>query len=115
MGSLYQQKSRDGTPGRIWWVKWYQHGRPVRESTGTTDRKQAEKFLKTREGRVAAVLARLLHFDLRLAGGAVLLIGGLIYIPFCLFEIKMSPQLHKWVYGYHQHAFDQNEDERTHP
>ena len=30
MGPLYQQKGRDGTPGRIWWVKWYQHGRPVR-------------------------------------------------------------------------------------
>jgi hypothetical protein len=34
-------------------------------------------------------------------------IGGLIYIPFCLFEIRMSPRLHKWVYGYHQHIFAQ--------
>jgi hypothetical protein len=34
-------------------------------------------------------------------------IGGLIYVPLCLIEIKMSPQLHVWVYGYHQHAFDQ--------
>lgn len=53
MGSLYQQKGRDGTPGRIWWVKWYQHGRPVRESTGTDDKEQAKQFLKGREGRVA--------------------------------------------------------------
>lgn len=30
-------------------------------------------------------------------------IGGLIYTPLCLFEIRMSPQLHNWVYGYHQH------------
>ena len=31
--------------------------------------------------------------------GIALLIGGLIYIPFCLFEVKMSPQLHKYIYG----------------
>jgi hypothetical protein len=30
-------------------------------------------------------------------------IGGLIYIPFCLFEIRMSPQLHMRVYGFFQH------------
>lgn len=32
-------------------------------------------------------------------------IGGLIYIPFCLEEIAMSPQLHRLTYGYHQHSF----------
>lgn len=32
-----------------------------------------------------------------------LFIGGLIYLPLCLWEIRMSPQLHYWVYGYHQH------------
>jgi len=32
-------------------------------------------------------------------------IGGLAYVPFCLYEIKMSPQLHKMIYGYHQHTF----------
>ncbi len=34
-------------------------------------------------------------------------IGGLVYVPFCLYEIRMSPQLHRIVYGYHQHAFGQ--------
>jgi len=34
-------------------------------------------------------------------------IGGLIYVPFCWFEIRMSPQLHRLVYGYHQHGFGQ--------
>jgi hypothetical protein len=29
-------------------------------------------------------------------------IGGLIYIPFCLFELRMSPQLHIKVYGFSQ-------------
>ncbi len=32
-------------------------------------------------------------------------IGGLVYIPFCLFELAMSPQLHRLTYGYHQHNF----------
>lgn len=30
-------------------------------------------------------------------------VGGLVYVPLCLIEIKMSPQLHNWVYGYHPH------------
>ncbi len=46
MGYLYQR-------GRIWWVKYYVNGRPVRESTGTVKEKKAEQFLKAREGRVA--------------------------------------------------------------
>ena len=53
MGSLYKQKSRDGTAGRIWWVKYYVNGRPVRESTGTEMETEAKRFLKEREGRAA--------------------------------------------------------------
>ncbi|PQO45965.1 hypothetical protein [Blastopirellula marina] len=34
-------------------------------------------------------------------------LGGVIYIPFCLYEIKMSPQLHATIYGMHQHSFAQ--------
>ncbi len=35
--------------------------------------------------------------------------GGLIYIPLCLLETQISPQLHRWVYGYHPRAdFSQN-------
>jgi hypothetical protein len=37
----------------------------------------------------------------------VLFIGGLIYIPLCLYEIRMSPQLHSTIYGFHQHDFSQ--------
>ena len=37
-----------------------------------------------------------------------LVIAGLIYIPFMLFEVRMSPQLHKWVYGYSTQAFRLN-------
>jgi hypothetical protein len=31
-------------------------------------------------------------------------VGGLIYVPLCLFEFKMSPQLHYLVYGSHPHV-----------
>jgi hypothetical protein len=35
-------------------------------------------------------------------------IGGMIYVPFCLFEIRMSPKLHYMLYGFYQDdAFDQ--------
>jgi hypothetical protein len=34
-------------------------------------------------------------------------IGALIYIPLCLIEVRFSPQLHYWVYGYYQHQFAQ--------
>ena len=37
-----------------------------------------------------------------------LFIGGLIYVPLCLFEVRFSPQLHVWVYGFRQHSFYQN-------
>ena len=29
-----------------------------------------------------------------------LLIGSLAYVPICLFEMRFSPQLHRWVYGF---------------
>jgi len=36
-----------------------------------------------------------------------ILLGGLIYIPFCLYEIRMSPQLHLMFYGFFPHSFIQ--------
>jgi hypothetical protein len=35
-------------------------------------------------------------------------IGGVMYVPFCWFEVRFSPQLHKWIYGFRQHSFAQN-------
>ncbi len=34
-------------------------------------------------------------------------LGGLSYVPLCLYEIRMSPQLHRILYGFHQHEFVQ--------
>jgi len=33
-----------------------------------------------------------------------LFFAGLVYAPFCLLEIRISPQLHYLVYGFHQHS-----------
>ncbi len=36
-------------------------------------------------------------------------LGGLAYIPFCLYEVRMSPQLHLMLYGFRAHSsFGQN-------
>jgi hypothetical protein len=37
----------------------------------------------------------------------VFAICGLLYIPFALVELRLSPQFHRWIYGYGQHSFDQ--------
>ena len=34
--------------------------------------------------------------------------GGLVYAPLCLYESRMSPQLHHMFYGFTQSAFDQS-------
>jgi integrase len=56
MGQLYQR-------GRVWWVKYYVNGRPVRESTRTSKQTEAERILKTREGRAAAGMPMLPRAD----------------------------------------------------
>ena len=53
MGYLYRPKLRSGDPKRIWWVKYYVNGRPIRERTGTDNETEARTFLEGREGRVA--------------------------------------------------------------
>jgi hypothetical protein len=37
----------------------------------------------------------------------VLSICGLIYVPLILLEVRLSPQLHRWVYGFHPSVFHQ--------
>jgi hypothetical protein len=34
-------------------------------------------------------------------------VAGSVYSFFVLLEVRVSPQLHRWVYGYHQHDFVQ--------
>lgn len=35
----------------------------------------------------------------------LMVIAGVLYTPAILFEIRMSPQLHNWVYGFFPHSF----------
>jgi hypothetical protein len=34
-----------------------------------------------------------------------IMVGGLLYAPLCLIEVRLSPQLHRWVYGFHPSPF----------
>jgi hypothetical protein len=36
-----------------------------------------------------------------------LAVACLVYIPFAMVELRMSPQWHYWIYGYYQHFFGQ--------
>ena len=45
-GSVYPR-------GRIWWIKFYDHHRPTRESSHSVDREDAELLLKRRMGELA--------------------------------------------------------------
>ncbi len=54
------------------------------------------------------LLGRVFFTDLRgLRTVAIsLFVGGLIYVPFCLWEMRFSPQLHRTIYGFQQTPFD---------
>ena len=58
---------------------------------------------------VPYLVGRLYFGDLRamreLVAGIVL--GGLVYMPLCLLEVRISPQLHRLLYGYHSQSFAQ--------
>ncbi|NWG72705.1 MAG: O-antigen ligase domain-containing protein, partial [Parvularculaceae bacterium] len=67
----------------------------------------------------SAVLDQLVHWGLPYLVGRVYLrtaqplqalalaifIGGLVYAPLCLWEVRMAPTLHQDVYGFHQSPF----------
>lgn len=54
-------------------------------------------------------IGRLYLTDARsfLETAVAIVISGLVYVPFCWYELIMSPQLHRIVYGWHQHDFIQ--------
>jgi len=57
VGAIYRPKykGKDGgvREAAVWWVRFRQHGKTVRQSTETTDERKARAFLKEREGKVA--------------------------------------------------------------
>lgn len=67
----------------------------------------SEVFSRTVMWAVPYLIGRIYFMDR--AGlwelAVAIFVGGLIYVPFCLYELRMSPQLHRIVYGFHQHSF----------
>ncbi|KAA8608472.1 hypothetical protein AL036_07365 [Salipiger aestuarii] len=60
------------------------------------------------------ILPFLLARQYLISGGAqryfllALLVGGLVYSLLMLIEMRLSPQLNNWIYGYYQHLFGQS-------
>jgi len=61
MGALYKRKQKIGVDDQgqplyrelpTIWIKYYQNGRAIRESTGTTKETVARRMLRRREGDV---------------------------------------------------------------
>src|SRR5436309_3448452 len=84
-GSLFQPRRRDGTIAPTFWSKIYVNGRPVRESTGTTDREAAEGVLRDRltrasqglpVGRMQSEVLTLERRHVDLTGGRLTLHAG---------------------------------------
>ena len=67
MGYIYRRKWKDknGTvrESLVWWLKYYQNGRSIRESSGTQKETAARKMLKLKEGDVAMGLPALPRID----------------------------------------------------
>jgi integrase len=57
MGAIFRPKyrGRDGVirESAVWWVRFRQHGKTVRQSTETTSETKAREFLRKQEGKVA--------------------------------------------------------------
>ncbi len=54
-GQTYAEARRAGTlrESAVWWARFQQHGRTVKQSTGTRDKGKARAFLQQQEGKVA--------------------------------------------------------------
>jgi integrase len=66
MGTVYRPKYKaaDGTlrESAVWWIRYRQHGKTLRQSTETTDHAKALKILERQQGKVA------LNIPISLAG-----------------------------------------------
>ena len=56
MGSLYKR-------GDVFWIKYYRHGKPYRESTKSEKITEAQRLLKKREGEIAEGKLPGIYFD----------------------------------------------------
>ena len=67
-GSIYRPKWRDPKTGKlmeasIYWIKYYQHGKPCRESSKSDKITVAERLLKRRQGEISEGKLPGIYFD----------------------------------------------------
>jgi integrase len=67
-GSVYKRKWKDSKTGEwiegnTWWIKYYRHGKPYRESSETDKITTAQRLLKKREGEIAEGKLPGIYFD----------------------------------------------------
>ncbi len=57
MGSIFKKRHRlkggEVVEGRTWWIRYFDHGRPIYENTRCVKKTDAERLLKQREGEIA--------------------------------------------------------------
>jgi integrase len=68
MGSIYKRKWKDKKSGEMiegdtFWIKYYRHGKPYRESSKSTQITKAQKLLKKREGEISEGKLPGIHFE----------------------------------------------------
>ena len=67
MGTIYKRKwkDKDGNwvEGNVYWIKYYRHGKPYRESSKTEKITEAQRLLKKREGEIAEGKLPGIYFD----------------------------------------------------
>ncbi len=68
MGYIFKRKWKDRKTGEIvegdiWWIKYYRHGKPYRESSGSTKITDARDLLKKREGEIIEGKLPGIHFE----------------------------------------------------
>lgn len=56
MGSIFKR-------GNVYWLKYYAHGKPIRESTGSDKKSVAVNMLKAREGEIAQGKTPSVYFE----------------------------------------------------
>lgn len=56
MGSVYKR-------GKVYWIKYYRHGKPYRESSESHKEADAKNLLKKREGEIANGKTPGIHFE----------------------------------------------------
>jgi integrase len=56
MGAIYKR-------GNVYWLKYYAHGKPIRESTGSDKKAVAKNMLKAREGEIAQGKTPSVYFE----------------------------------------------------